>query len=101
MAYDHNHFSGMWATKFFCIGLFVRARKGKTLQRPCPVLFTFCTDFQQPKIGGAVTDHIDATFLYVEPIEHLIGIWIAVDDANEDNGCLAFIPGSHRSEFIS
>lgn len=64
-------------------------------------MFTFCTDFQQPKIGGAVTDHIDATFLYVEPIEHLIGIWIAVDDANEDNGCLAFIPGSHRSEFIS
>lgn len=44
-----------------------------------------------------MTDHIDSTFLYVEPIDHLIGIWIAVDDANEENGCLAFIPGSHKS----
>ncbi|KAK5978485.1 Phytanoyl-CoA dioxygenase domain-containing protein 1 [Trichostrongylus colubriformis] len=56
--------------------------------------------FKQPKIGGAVTDHIDATFLYVEPIEHLIGIWIAVDDANEENGCLAFIPGSHKRSSV-
>ncbi|CAJ0601676.1 unnamed protein product [Cylicocyclus nassatus] len=52
--------------------------------------------FKQPKIGGAVTDHIDATFLYVEPSQNLIGIWIAVDDATEENGCLAFIPGSHK-----
>uniref|UniRef100_A0A7I4YM23 Phytanoyl-CoA dioxygenase n=1 Tax=Haemonchus contortus TaxID=6289 RepID=A0A7I4YM23_HAECO len=56
--------------------------------------------FKQPKIGGAVTDHIDAIFLYVEPIDHLIGIWIAVDDANEENGCLAFIPGSHKRSSV-
>ncbi|KAK6747465.1 hypothetical protein RB195_000580 [Necator americanus] len=56
--------------------------------------------FKQPKIGGAVTDHIDATFLYVEPIDHLVGIWIAVDDANEENGCLAFIPGSHKRSSV-
>jgi ectoine hydroxylase-related dioxygenase (phytanoyl-CoA dioxygenase family) len=25
-----------------------------------------------------------------------MGIWFALDDANEENGCLDFIPGSHR-----
>ncbi|WKY05818.1 hypothetical protein Q1695_006209 [Nippostrongylus brasiliensis] len=56
--------------------------------------------FKQPKIGGAVTDHIDATFLFVEPIDHLVGLWIAVDDADEENGCLAFIPGSHKRSSV-
>ena len=30
----------------------------------------------------------------------LIGAWIAVDDADEDNGCLWIIPGSHRPGYI-
>ncbi|CAD5228419.1 unnamed protein product [Bursaphelenchus xylophilus] len=52
--------------------------------------------FKQPKIGGAVTDHIDATFLQSDPPENLFGIWIAVDEASQENGCLWFIPGSHK-----
>jgi ectoine hydroxylase-related dioxygenase (phytanoyl-CoA dioxygenase family) len=28
-----------------------------------------------------------------------ISIWIALDDATPDNGCLKFIPGTHRREF--
>ncbi|CAI4227158.1 unnamed protein product [Auanema sp. JU1783] len=56
--------------------------------------------FKQPKIGGMVTDHFDATYLYVEPIDHLIGVWIAVDDATIENGCLSFIPGSHKQSSV-
>ncbi|TMS39209.1 hypothetical protein L596_005773 [Steinernema carpocapsae] len=52
--------------------------------------------FKQPKIGGAVTDHIDGTFLQVDPINHVMGVWIPVDDATLENGCLWFIPGSHK-----
>ncbi|CAD5221367.1 unnamed protein product [Bursaphelenchus okinawaensis] len=52
--------------------------------------------FKQPKIGGAVTDHIDATFLQSDPPENLFGIWIAIDEASQENGCLWFIPGSHQ-----
>uniref|UniRef100_A0A915E5T2 Phytanoyl-CoA dioxygenase n=1 Tax=Ditylenchus dipsaci TaxID=166011 RepID=A0A915E5T2_9BILA len=52
--------------------------------------------FKQPCIGGAVTDHVDSTFLQVEPAEHLVGIWIALDDSTLTNGCLWFIPGSHK-----
>ena len=29
---------------------------------------------------------------------HKYSVWIALDDATPDNGCLKFIPGSHRSE---
>uniref|UniRef100_A0A914W8U7 Phytanoyl-CoA dioxygenase n=1 Tax=Plectus sambesii TaxID=2011161 RepID=A0A914W8U7_9BILA len=57
--------------------------------------------FKQPNIGGEVTPHYDATFLYVDPIEHLLGVWIAVDDATEENGCLWFIPGSHKVDRVS
>ncbi|GAB5580198.1 phytanoyl-CoA dioxygenase domain-containing protein 1 isoform X1 [Prionailurus iriomotensis] len=39
----------------------------------------------------------DATFLYTEPLGRLLGIWIALEDATLENGCLWFIPGSHTS----
>lgn len=51
--------------------------------------------FKNPKVGGAYTPHQDASFLYTEPI-HLVGIWFALDDATTLNGCLEFIPGSHK-----
>uniref|UniRef100_A0A673TSP1 Phytanoyl-CoA dioxygenase domain-containing protein 1 n=1 Tax=Suricata suricatta TaxID=37032 RepID=A0A673TSP1_SURSU len=52
---------------------------------------------QQPHLGGEVTPHQDATFLYTEPLGRLLGIWIALEDATLENGCLWFIPGSHTS----
>lgn len=52
--------------------------------------------FKQPRIGGEVTDHVDATYLKVDPVENLTGVWVAVDDATLTNGCLHFIPGSHK-----
>lgn len=53
--------------------------------------------------GGpaAVTPHQDATFLYTEPLGRVLGVWIALDDATLENGCLWFIPGSHTSEDTS
>lgn len=30
----------------------------------------------------------------------LIGVWIAIDDANSKNGCLWIIPGSHKSGYM-
>ncbi|XP_048970963.1 phytanoyl-CoA dioxygenase domain-containing protein 1 isoform X9 [Canis lupus dingo] len=37
----------------------------------------------------------DSTFLYTEPLGRVLGIWIALEDATLENGCLWFIPGSH------
>lgn len=51
--------------------------------------------FKNPQVGGAYTPHQDASFLYTEPLQ-LAGIWLALDDATPENGCLEFIPGSHK-----
>ena len=51
--------------------------------------------FKQPFIGGEVRCHQDATFLHTEP-DRLIGLWFALEDAGQDNGCLWALPGGHR-----
>lgn len=52
--------------------------------------------FKQPQFGGSVSIHQDSTFLYTSPMT-LVGFWIALEDANEENGCLWFIPKSHKN----
>ncbi|KAI1162806.1 phytanoyl-CoA dioxygenase [Nemania serpens] len=50
---------------------------------------------KQPEIGGAVPPHQDTTFLYTDP-PSAVGFWYALEDATAENGCLSFLPGSHR-----
>lgn len=51
---------------------------------------------KQPRIGGEVGCHQDATFLYTDPIS-VTGFWFAIEDATLENGCLWAQPGGHRS----
>lgn len=60
-----------------------------------PLLLQSMYIFKQPKIGGEVTCHQDATFLYTEPLR-LVGLWFALEDATIENGCLWVIPGGHK-----
>ncbi|KAK3903131.1 hypothetical protein C8A05DRAFT_33130 [Staphylotrichum tortipilum] len=50
---------------------------------------------KQPEIGGAVPPHQDSTFLYTDP-PSAVGFWYALEDATVENGCLSFLPGSHK-----
>lgn len=43
--------------------------------------------FKQPRIGGEVVWHQDASFLITEP-NSVVGLWWALEDATLDNGCL-------------
>ncbi|XP_039085583.1 phytanoyl-CoA dioxygenase domain-containing protein 1 isoform X1 [Hyaena hyaena] len=67
----------------------------KSLGLQMPVVVQSMYIFKQPHLGGEVNPHQDATFLYTEPLGRLLGIWMALEDATLDNGCLWFIPGSH------
>ncbi|XP_026567968.1 nucleoporin NUP188 homolog isoform X4 [Pseudonaja textilis] len=58
---------------------------------------THSAKVQQPGIGGEVTPHQDATFLYTTPLGKVTGFWIALENATQENGCLWFIPGSHTA----
>lgn len=51
-----------------------------------------------PLLFITVTPHQDATFLHTEPLGRVLGFWIALEDATQENGCLWFIPGSHTSK---
>ncbi|HWB14362.1 MAG TPA: phytanoyl-CoA dioxygenase family protein [Pirellulales bacterium] len=53
----------------------------------------FCKPAQH---GGVVAWHQDYSYwTRTQPMAHLT-CWIALDDATRDNGCLQYIPGSHR-----
>jgi ectoine hydroxylase-related dioxygenase (phytanoyl-CoA dioxygenase family) len=52
--------------------------------------------FKQPGVGGVVPPHVDSTFLYTEPTSAM-GLWFALEDCSETNGCMWFAPGSHKS----
>lgn len=34
------------------------------------------------------------------PIEQFVQFWVALDDVDEDNGCMSFIPGAHRQPLL-
>jgi phytanoyl-CoA hydroxylase len=61
-----------------------------------PLLWQTMYIFKQPHIGGEVRWHQDGSYLITEPAT-VTGIWIAIEDANRDNGCLWVQPGGHRS----
>jgi ectoine hydroxylase-related dioxygenase (phytanoyl-CoA dioxygenase family) len=50
--------------------------------------------------GGVVAWHQDYSYwTRTEPMAHLT-CWIGLDDARRDNGCLHYVPGSHRWELL-
>ena len=61
-----------------------------------PVLPQSMYIFKQPGIGGEVTSHQDATFLNTTPRQSVLGLWLALQDATLENGCVWARPGSHR-----
>ncbi|XP_037060489.1 phytanoyl-CoA dioxygenase domain-containing protein 1 isoform X3 [Peromyscus leucopus] len=74
----------------------------RSLGLQLPVVVQSMYIFKQPHFGGeggsiTVSPHQDATFLYTEPLGRVLGVWIAIEDALLENGCLWFIPGSHTS----
>ena len=50
--------------------------------------------------GGVVAWHQDYSYWQrTSPLAHLT-CWIGLDDATTDNGCLEFVPGSHRWDLL-
>lgn len=61
-----------------------------------PLLWQTMYIFKQPHIGGEVRWHQDGSYLITEPAT-VTGIWVAIEDAHRENGCLWVQPGGHRS----
>ena len=50
---------------------------------------------KNPYESGFVSFHQDAKYIGLEP-HNWVTVWIAVTDANEENGCMLMWPGSHK-----
>ena len=50
---------------------------------------------KNPNEKGFVSFHQDAKYIGLEPY-NWVTAWVAVTDANEDNGCMLMWPGSHK-----
>nr|XP_061806025.1 uncharacterized protein LOC133597180 [Nerophis lumbriciformis]XP_061806081.1 uncharacterized protein LOC133597236 [Nerophis lumbriciformis] len=61
-----------------------------------PLLWQSMYIFKQPQIGGEVRWHQDASYLISEPAT-VSGLWVAIEDATRDNGCMWMQPGQHQS----
>lgn len=48
-----------------------------------------------PGDGKVVSWHQDASYWPLTPA-HTVTLWLAVDDADRENGCMQVIPGTHR-----
>ena len=60
-----------------------------------PKLVQSMVIWKPPAIGGEVVPHQDAAFLVTDP-PTVAGFWLALEDADEANGCLIAQPGGHR-----
>lgn len=52
----------------------------------------FC---KMPHDGKSVDWHQDASYWPLTP-SHTVTVWLAIDDADRENACMQYIPGSHR-----
>lgn len=57
----------------------------------------FC---KMPGDGRAVAWHQDASYWPLSP-SHAVTVWLAIDDADLENGCMKFIAGSHHSGHLT
>lgn len=57
--------------------------------------------FAKPaRVGTRTPWHQDGEYWPIRPLA-TCSVWIAVDDSTRENGCLRFIPGSHKSRSLA
>ncbi len=56
--------------------------------------------YKPPRHGSRVLWHQDNGYWQFEPAA-AVSMWLALDDADESNGCMWVIPGSHREGLVS
>ena len=62
---------------------------------PDIALFASQYIIKPPRTGQAVLLHQDASYWPLDPMQ-VVSLWVAVDDADAENGCLRVLPGTHK-----
>jgi phytanoyl-CoA hydroxylase len=53
-----------------------------------------------PGVDGRHPMHQDLRYFRIRPADKIVGAWTALGTATRDSGCLAVLPGTHRSELL-
>src|SRR4029450_7289479 len=72
-----------------------RARPAGPLIGPDILVYTSTWFIKEPESAAIAAWHQDATYFGLRPYEHVTA-WLALTDATAENGCMEFLPGSHR-----
>lgn len=56
--------------------------------------------FKPPRHGSPKAYHQDNAYFLVRPDDQVVTAWIAMDDVDEENGCLRYIDGSHLGDIL-
>ena len=65
-----------------------------------PCLVSDQVFMKPPRIGSAKPYHQDNAYFLCHPDDDVITAWIALDDVDEENGCLRYINASHRGGIV-
>ena len=52
-----------------------------------------------PRVGKQTPWHQDGQYWPIQPLATCT-VWVALDDSTTENGCLRYIPGSHRNKIL-
>jgi len=52
-----------------------------------------------PGLGQATPPHQDGFYFMLDPCE-AVTMWLALDDVDEENGCVRYVPGSHQGGLL-
>ena len=50
-----------------------------------------------PGVSKPTPPHQDGYYFWLDPCDALT-LWLALDDVDEENGCVRYVPGSHRRD---
>src|SRR3989442_7490910 len=62
---------------------------------PDILVYTSTWFIKEPESAAIAAWHQDATYFGLRPYVHVTA-WLALTDATAENGCMEFLPGSHR-----
>tara|TARA_B100001123_G_scaffold341349_1_gene387042 strand:- start:30 stop:794 length:765 start_codon:yes stop_codon:yes gene_type:complete len=65
-----------------------------------PVLLSDQILMKPPRFGSAKPYHQDNAYFLLDPADAAVTAWIALDDVDEQNGCLRYIDGSHHEGLL-
>jgi phytanoyl-CoA hydroxylase len=69
----------------------------RALIQDTPLLYQSMALIKPPMIGSTKPWHQDNAYFSVQPLDSIVGVWIAIDEATVNNGCMHMLRGQHKA----